>query len=422
MIKPFYLADNIQNKISYFHLLFFLLLLPFDRFFSTLVLISFLVHTLIYFRLLKWENLSTDILVLQSVFYVTIFSAIYATSFVNAMNVAARQLAIFLFPLLIYLNPMNLARYRMPLMKWFGTGCAVTVAYLFYDALRVIRFQHLPWQSLFSPAFVKQNFSLPINMHATYLSMFLLLSLVHFIHCLVYRTDNRELLWKTVCSFMLMAGLLQLGSKGVLIAAIIIFNIGFFYLARTTPRMKFRFLFISMSFSVLLGILVISSGSLYKRYVTDFRNELLSTNLVNENWRIDRWKASMELIRASPVVGNGSGSEIPLMKEIYFEKHMYVPFLHSMNVHNQFLSFLITSGIFGLVVYLFTLLWGFFRAIRSKDIYLFSFLVLVTAISISEDMLDVNKGIFFYSFFFSFFSFSKVPIKNTDRKGQPFLR
>ena len=38
---------------------------------------------------------------------------------------------------------------------------------------------------------------------------------------------------------------------------------------------------------------------------------------------------------------------------------------------------------------------------------LLSFMVLVTVVSFSEDLLDVNKGIFFYAFFFSFFILSK---------------
>ena len=41
------IKDNLINKISYYHLLAFLLMLPFDQFYSELILISLIVHTLI---------------------------------------------------------------------------------------------------------------------------------------------------------------------------------------------------------------------------------------------------------------------------------------------------------------------------------------------------------------------------------------
>jgi O-antigen ligase len=72
-------------------------------------------------------------------------------------------------------------------------------------------------------------------------------------------------------------------------------------------------------------------------------------------------------------------------------------------VHNQYLGFLINSGITGLLIYLGTLAWGLYQSIKKQHILLFGFIVLVTVVSFSEDLLDVNKGIFFYAFFFSFF-------------------
>ncbi|MGZ3833786.1 MAG: hypothetical protein ACXVB0_09695, partial [Mucilaginibacter sp.] len=76
-----------------------------------------------------------------------------------------------------------------------------------------------------------------------------------------------------------------------------------------------------------------------------------------------------------------------------------------LNAHNEYMSFLIKSGIWGLAVYLATLVYGFKIAIRKKDIVFFSFMTLVAVVSLSENMLDVDKGVMFYSFFFSFFVF-----------------
>ena len=39
----------------------------------------------------------------------------------------------------------------------------------------------------------------------------------------------------------------------------------------------------------------------------------------------------------------------------------------------------------------------------------FSFMMVITFVSFSENFLDVEKGVIFYAFFFSFFSFSNDP-------------
>src|SRR5450432_4278503 len=98
MKKAFYIKDSIENKISFYHLLFFLLALPFDRFYSIIILISLLVHTAIFFKKNDIRNINRTTFILQLVFFVTLVSAMYAPSFSDSSNVIVKQLAIFLFP------------------------------------------------------------------------------------------------------------------------------------------------------------------------------------------------------------------------------------------------------------------------------------------------------------------------------------
>ena len=121
------------------------------------------------------------------------------------------------------------------------------------------------------------------------------------------------------------------------------------------------------------------------------------------------------LITKSPVIGYGAGSEIPLLGEKYYARKFYTAYLHRLNAHNEYLSFLIRSGVWGLAVYLVTLAYGFRMAFRKKDIVFFGFMVLVVVVSLSENILDVDKGVIYYSFFFPFFVFiseqkDKLPI------------
>ena len=85
---------------------------------------------------------------------------------------------------------------------------------------------------------------------------------------------------------------------------------------------------------------------------------------------------------------------------------LYNSFLHNLNAHNEYLSFLIKSGVIGLLVYLAVLALGFRISLQQKDLLFFSFMVIITTVSFSENILDVDKGIIYYAFFYSFFIFS----------------
>jgi O-antigen ligase len=152
-----------------------------------------------------------------------------------------------------------------------------------------------------------------------------------------------------------------------------------------------------------------------ERFVTDLRTDL-SAPKTDEiiDPRIARWDAAGELIKKSPIIGHGSGTEIRLLHEVYFQKKYYNSFLNKLNVHNQYLSFLLKSGVIGLIIYLATLTFGFKSAVANKDLLFFSFMMIIAFVSFSENYLDVEKGVIFYAFFFSFFSFSndKKPVEN----------
>ena len=123
----------------------------------------------------------------------------------------------------------------------------------------------------------------------------------------------------------------------------------------------------------------------------------------NTEPRLARWNAIAELVKRSPVIGYGTGSEKKLLKEKYFEKGLYISYLNEFNAHSEYLSVLIKTGIMGLALFIYVLYFGFASALRNKDILFLSFMVIIAIVSISENILDLNKGIFFYSFFFPFF-------------------
>lgn len=401
MRKLFPIADNFANRVTYLHLAAFLWLLPFDRFYSELVLVSLLLHTLIHRRSLATANLRNPYLLpVCGIYLLTLAGTPYSPDRDQAFFDWMKQLSLLLFPLLLFVNGIALAPYRNALLRVFLAGCTLTTAYLFWDAFRTIRFYGLPWRSLFTAAFINQNFTEPIGLHPTYFAMYLFMATAFGLHRLLRGQGHRGM---TAASLLLLlAGMVQCGSKAVLLA-LLLYGLGLL------PFLYFRRRIRALAIVTLLAavglLLLFRAGSYRSRYLHDFRTDLQTTSVSKtaDEPRLQRWLLAWQLVKAAPVAGHGAGSEKKLLKETYFDHGLYRSYLAGLNAHNQYLSFLLKGGIVGLLVFLLSLAAGLRSAFRQRDALFLAFLLLVAVVSCGENILDVNKGIFFFGFFFSFF-------------------
>ncbi|GAB2831660.1 O-antigen ligase family protein [Ferruginibacter profundus] len=405
MRSLFIIHDTIANKISYYHLACFCIALPFDFFYSQLVLISFAMHTLIHLKkdrlpLLLHKNTILPV----SVFLLSVATIFYSTDKTEGLNIAGRQSAIFIIPVLLALNPLNFSIYKLPLLKIFAFTCTAVILYLYIDAIRTILYFHLPFSALFTTAFINHNFSLPVAMHATYLSMYAAFALLIFLYAIIKTQNHNEKIFFIACCCLLFTGIVQLTSRAVLGGMLFIIPVGvsFFLL---TGKKRIIFLGISGVIAVALFFTITKIDAFKTRYVSELKNDLTQAAINNEilEPRVARWQLAFDLVKQSPVIGYGTGTEKELLKQKYFDNKLYISYLEEFNEHSQYLSSLLRAGIIGLCLYLFVLYHGFSVAVKDKDFLFFSFMALIAMVSVSENILDLNKGIFFYSFFFSFF-------------------
>ena len=405
MKKIFYINDSITNIISYWHLVGFLITLPFDFFYSEIILASFCIHTLIHFKRERFKNIfNKKVLLLTAIYLLGAVTIVYSPDKAEGMNILTRQLAILVFPLALTLNGLDMARYNLSLFKWFAFTIGATIAYLYIDALVTIQYFHLPVSTLFTLAFMNHNFSLPLDLHATYLSMYAAFSIIIFSALLASSAAGKMRIVYIACIIMLFAGLLQLSSRAVFIALLIVVDI-IFPVLLFQGRKRTRFIVIALTLSAVLMFTITHIQSFNARYITELKKDLSQKPLLVEidEPRIGRWRAILELAKGSPVIGYGTGAEKNLLQEKYFEKKLYTSYIHQFNTHSEYLSILLKMGAIGLALFLYTLYFGFAAAWRTRNVYFFGFMTLISIVSISENVIDLNKGIFFYSFFFSFF-------------------
>ena len=173
---------------------------------------------------------------------------------------------------------------------------------------------------------------------------------------------------------------------------------------------------IAYSATLVCGFAFVKLSSFRDRYVYDLKSDLTEVNKGGQTSesRLTRWAVVGQIIGAAPVIGHGAGSEVGLLHEAFWKKKYYNSFLYSLNAHNEYLSFLVKSGIIGLLVYGATLVAGFGIAIKRKDFFFILFMILIAVVSLSENILDVDKGVIFYAFFFSFFLFGGAPKYSGD--------
>ena len=415
MKSIFLINDTLENKISFYLISAFLIGLPFQHFYSEILLSSFAVHTLIHLKKQSLHLLrNKTVWIIASIFFLNLMTVSYSNYRTEGFKEVDHQLGILLFPVLLSVTNLNLGKYKFQLLQIFALTCVATTIYLYLQAFRVIYYFHLPYTSIFLKRFINQNFSSAIGLHATYLSLYVALSICIFLFLFFTGKKGKNGLY-ILLSIILFAGLIQLSSRSVFISfcLILIFAVPALLI---NGKQKFYFSAVSVLLFLFLLLAITDIDALRKRYMSNLENDLTENAITPDlsETRMTRWKLEMRLISGAPFTGYGGGAEKYVLKEKYFQEKFYRSFLIALNAHNEYLSFLINAGVFGLLLYLFVLSFGFSRAIKQRDFLLLSLMILLSLVSISENILDVNKGIFFYSFFFSFFLLTPAQKASAD--------
>ena len=95
-------------------------------------------------------------------------------------------------PILLAVNQLDLNKYKFQLLKIFGFTCAIVTLYLYADAIHTLFYFHLPLSAIFTTAFINHNFSLPLELHATYFAMYAALSAFVFLLAAIQEKINSK--------------------------------------------------------------------------------------------------------------------------------------------------------------------------------------------------------------------------------------
>lgn len=119
--------------------------------------------------------------------------------------------------------------------------------------------------------------------------------------------------------------------------------------------------------------------------------------------RIQRWDYIIREFKKEEklVFGVGSGDTEEIYTSAYINGNFKTALVENYNAHNQFVEFLVSNGVFGLLVFVWVLLFFAFKT-KLRDEAL-SFFIIIVLLSFIESFLGRAKGVFIFSFFMSFF-------------------
>lgn len=130
----------------------------------------------------------------------------------------------------------------------------------------------------------------------------------------------------------------------------------------------------------------------YQEYSGDVVNTIPS--------RLAIWSSAWEAIKQNPI-GYGTVEGQKALEAAYKKNGFTWGIRESLNAHNEFLSALLDVGIFGFLILVGMLIYPFIQAVQSKDTLATSFIVMIFLFFCVESVLVRQKGIVFFSFFYS---------------------
>ncbi|MDD2981811.1 MAG: O-antigen ligase family protein [Crocinitomicaceae bacterium] len=151
-------------------------------------------------------------------------------------------------------------------------------------------------------------------------------------------------------------------------------------------------------------ILALKGGIIGRLY--SLRYELLNNDNPNGqsiSQRMIYWKTGFKIAKQNWLFGIGSGDIQQAFQKQYELDHSPLEMTNRNRSHNQFLTYFITFGVFGFLLFSWILIkaWSYFRA--HHKLLGMLFLIISILSFLVEDTLETQMGVTFFAFFFGYF-------------------
>ena len=374
-------------------------IIPFK--FEGLSVIVFGLCSLIYSIITeKNKRYKKTFLVVSVLYFVLLISALFSTNISEGLKKMETMLSLVVFPIIFYLllgeSKLDFPKIKDIFLKSYYISSLVFCVISFYLFTTYQNPKYLFLDSNFfrMAIFDNQYF----GDHPIYVSIFLSIAIIFgfsfFDIKRKYTWQNFSILISQICLIIL---LFLLMSKGVIIALMLVLITQLF---RYNKIKKIHILSLIIVLS-LFFVLVPEKNNRFKEIINLSSYEVLDENN-STSIRVIIYKCGIENLLNNFLMGVGIGDvqeKLDLcydQKQVNFTKGMY-------NSHNQFLFVWLSSGVIGILVFIYFLAYYFKKAIHYDDQIMISILILYCVVFLFENVLSRQSGVIFFSFLVNFF-------------------
>ena len=279
----------------------------------------------------------------------------------------------------------------------FTAGCLLScMIMLFYAIYRYTTTHQTNW-------FFYTDYS-SLFMHPTYLTMYLGVA-VYFVLERLLQTSNRtqgmivgaELLFLLANSILL--------SARTALATTLILTIVFAILALREKKFTTA-VRTGWTFAIGCSLLFYIGMNKINNRFTQVEDAIVQqsgqeTAHNSTTGRIEIWKESLALLQENWIIGTGTGDIKDELLKSYAAHQFTYGLERKLNSHNQFLQTWLCLGIAGLLVLIALLFIPLLKSRISTDNAFLFLAGIITLNAMTESILEVQKGVFFLSFFYS---------------------
>lgn len=406
-------------SIGKFLLYLFSVFMYFPMIFTNIISIFLLVYCFLKFKRADFIHLLKDkyVVIMLLFFFILVLGFLYDIPREGVLNNLEKKLSFIIFPLVVGLIGIEKKDFRRICALFFYTGILITtIAFLMIllAPIEIIGFK----------SFINHELSNQINLHATYLSMYLLFSLVYpvlFIDSIKSRNVKN---FNLVLTLLCVIYILFLGVRIIWLILFFLLLLRGFQIIRESENTKRKIFIFAMIISTLpTFIFVVKPLRERAKELVNYNNEYN----IKEVWggrgiRLMIWQSGLELLKNKPLVGYGSSTAVQAELNNVYKTNKLGPLLYlmeknkeSFNPHNQFLSEVLKHGLFLGLYYPFVIFFLAKKYNHKRSLIGFVFLSIIFCVSLTETILELNKGIIFFSFFGAIIYFNRNIKENTNK-------
>lgn len=328
----------------------------------------------------------------------TAIGLIYTTNLTEGFSNLKVKGGLLAFPLIFLLQPVRSSDERRAAANSFCMG--LVIAALLCLSTAGWRYH----QTGDSTQLFYQNLSL--FMHPSYFALYLTLGLLFAGELLLRaKTVGRRVALLLLLLFYVFTIVMLQSKAGLLVSTI---TLGLFLLIGLYRNRRY------VETGMAIALFALTYWSTTKYVVTSANSRVYNAtyNITHFDAKAEKapessqirmlvWKSDLDVIRAHPVLGVGTGDVVDALVENYKAKNIEQAVEERLNAHDQYLQTWLESGLAGLILLLLSFLLPFWKSIRRRDVVFALFLVAAGINFGVESMFCVQAGTLFFGFFYA---------------------